>query len=211
MCYDSIKIELAGEKRLRVISGTAKGMALKSIAGQGTRPTTDKVKEAIFSMVGPYFNGGYGLDLFAGTGGLGIEALSRGLEKVIFIDMDYACIRSIETNLHWTGLSGQAEVFRNDAWRALKLLSKRGLSFDLVFLDPPYRLRLIEQIAVKMQEMNLIRKHATLVAEHDATVELADMMAGFSIKRRANYGATMISIYQFNQFERSSGGEAIEE
>ena len=89
---------------MRVVSGKCKGQSLKAVPGNSTRPTTDKVKEAIFNMIGPYFEGGLGLDLFAGSGGLGIEALSRGLERVIFVDRDKSAIGTIHDNLHKCGL-----------------------------------------------------------------------------------------------------------
>ena len=109
-----------GEKQVRVVSGSAKGRPLKAVPGMGTRPTTDKVKEAIFSMIGPYFDGGTVLDLFAGTGGLAIEALSRGMERAVLVDMDPKSIETIRANLKATKMEGQAEVYRNDAVRALK-------------------------------------------------------------------------------------------
>src|SRR5690606_32139538 len=112
---------------------------LKAVPGKNTRPTTDKVKEALFSMIGPYFSGGYALDLFAGTGALGIEALSRGIDKAIFIDADKGSTQVIRDNLQATGLVDRAEVFRNDAEKALKALARRRLRLHLVFLDPPYR------------------------------------------------------------------------
>lgn len=103
---------------MRVISGTAKGRPLKAVPGTGTRPTTDKVKEAVFSMIGPYFDGGVVLDLFAGSGGLGIESLSRGSDKAVFIDLEPKSIEMIRANLKATGLDSKAEVFRNEAGRA---------------------------------------------------------------------------------------------
>ncbi|EIJ79461.1 methyltransferase [Bacillus methanolicus MGA3] len=124
---------------MRVISGACKGRILKAVPGSSTRPTTDKVKEAIFNMIGPYFDGGLGLDLFAGSGGLGIEALSRGLSKVIFVDKDKKAIQIIHENIKTCGLMEQSEVYLNSAERALKAIIKRGLVFDFIFLDPPYK------------------------------------------------------------------------
>ena len=93
MNYDRMKKKIHNNmvRNMRVISGTCKGRQLKAVPGSRTRPTTDKVKETIFNMIGPYFNGGLGLDLFAGSGGLGIEAISRGLDKVIFVDQRHEC------------------------------------------------------------------------------------------------------------------------
>src|SRR6478752_9448695 len=110
---------------VRVVSGICKGRPLKAVPGNSTRPTTDKVKEAMFNMIGPYFNGGIGLDLFAGSGSLGIEALSRGLEKVIFVDRDAKAIQIIQENIHNCKIVDAVEVYRNDALRAMKAIIKR--------------------------------------------------------------------------------------
>ena len=114
---------------LRVVSGICKGRPLKAVPGNTTRPTTDKVKEALFNMIGPYFNGGIGLDLFAGSGGLGIEAQSRGLDKVIFIDRDSKAIQVIRENIKSCSFDEKIEVYRNDAVRALKTLIKKKIGF----------------------------------------------------------------------------------
>jgi 16S rRNA (guanine(966)-N(2))-methyltransferase RsmD len=178
-----------------VIAGTAKGRLLKAVPGTGTRPTTDKVKEAIFSMIGPYFDGGVGLDLFAGTGGLGIEALSRGMNRVIFIDMEQTSIQVIEANLKTIGFREQAEVYRNEANRALKVLAKRGLKFDLIFLDPPYRMKQADEILLQMQEMDMIQDQAIALVEHEASHAYADEIGRLYVRKRAVYGETAISIY----------------
>src|SRR4051794_16080351 len=112
---------------MRVVSGSCKGKVLKAVPGNSTRPTTDKVKEAMFNIIGPYFDGGIGLDLFAGSGGLGIEALSRGLDKVIFVDRDGKAIQTIHDNIHSCQFDDKVEVYRNDAERATKAVIKREL------------------------------------------------------------------------------------
>ena len=122
---------------MRVIAGEHKGRRLKAVPGQKTRPTTDKVKESMFNIIGPYFDGGLALDLFAGTGGLGIESLSRGIDKAVFIDQDYKAVSVIRENIRDLRLDAQAEIFKNDAKRALDQLAERGLQFDLVFLALP--------------------------------------------------------------------------
>jgi 16S rRNA (guanine(966)-N(2))-methyltransferase RsmD len=181
-----------------VIAGTAKGRLLKAVPGTGTRPTTDKVKEAIFSMIGPYFDGGVGLDLFAGTGGLGIEAISRGMNRVIFIDMEQTSIQVIEANLKTIGFKEQAEVYRNEANRALKVLAKRGLKFDLIFLDPPYRMKQADEILLQMQEMDMIQDQAIALVEHEASHAYADEIGRLFVRKRAVYGETAISIYHYS-------------
>ncbi|TVY08772.1 16S rRNA (guanine(966)-N(2))-methyltransferase RsmD [Paenibacillus cremeus] len=181
---------------MRVVSGSAKGRPLKAVPGMGTRPTTDKVKEAVFSMIGPYFDGGHVLDLFAGTGGLSIEALSRGMEHAVLTDLDKKAIDTIRLNLQATGLSGKAEVYRNDAQKALKALSKREMSFDLVFLDPPYKLKIITELLEELLQGNLLSDGARVVIEHDAEDKYEEPVGALEWIRRAEYGDTAITIYR---------------
>lgn len=181
---------------VRVISGTAKGRPLKAVPGMATRPTTDKVKEAVFSMIGPYFDGGYALDLFAGTGGLGIEALSRGAERAVFVDIEKASVDVVRHNLQATGLAERAEVYRNEAMRAIAALAKRELRFDLVFLDPPYRMKHLEDIMLRLQAEELLAPRAWIVAEHEAEHRYGETVGRLVCKRRSVYGETAISLYR---------------
>ena len=181
-----------------MISGSARGRALKAVPGMGTRPTTDKVKEAIFSMIGPYFDGGAALDLFAGTGGLGIEALSRGMDKAVFIDKDAKSLETVRHNLQVTGLAEQAEVYKNDAERALKALAKREASFDLIFLDPPYRLKHGDTLMMQMDELKLLSPQATVVLEYESDYEYPASFGPFVQLRKAEYGETTVSIYAYD-------------
>lgn len=182
---------------MRVVSGSAKGRPLKSVPGSGTRPTTDKVKEAVFSMIGPYFEGGAVLDLFAGTGGLGIEALSRGMESAVFVDMEPKSIDTIRANLKATNLEAKAQVYRNEAGRALSALEKRGRVFDLVFLDPPYRLKHGDELMLSMVEKGMLQEDAIIVLEHESNYAYPEEIPGFYRLRQAVYGETTISIYQY--------------
>jgi len=186
---------------MRVIAGDFGGRRLKAVPGTNTRPTTDKVKESMFNIIGPYFNGGVGLDLFAGTGGLGIEALSRGIDRAIFIDKDYKALSTVRENLAALGLQkDRAEVQKNDAKRALEGLKARGESFDLVFLDPPYKLTgLYQELILHLQEQNMLREGAVIVAEHSEEVELPDRFEGAVRWRLATYGEISISFYEWKQ------------
>ncbi|WP_213618705.1 16S rRNA (guanine(966)-N(2))-methyltransferase RsmD [Paenibacillus sp. J22TS3] len=195
---------------MRVISGTAKGRPLKAVPGTGTRPTTDKVKEAIFSMIGPYFDGGKVLDLFAGTGGLGIEALSRGMDRAVFIDLEYKSLEVVKANLKATGLENQAEVYKNDAERALKALAKREAAFDLVFLDPPYRLKSGDKLMGKMDELGLLEDEATIVLEYESSFEYPEHFGKFNRLRKAEYGETAVSVYKY-RLNANSADESQEE
>ena len=182
---------------MRVISGIAKGRPLKAVPGVGTRPTTDKVKEAVFSMIGPYFDGGDALDLFAGTGGLGIEALSRGMERAVFVDADRKAIETIRHNIQAVKLESRAEIYKADAFQALKAMGKRQTSFDLIFLDPPYRMKSVPEMLQYMEEHAIARDGATAVVEHEAAHQYPEQIGSFMLRRRAEYGETAVSIYSF--------------
>jgi 16S rRNA (guanine966-N2)-methyltransferase len=182
---------------MRVISGTAKGRHLKAVPGMNTRPTTDKVKEALFSMIGPYFDGGAVLDLFAGTGGLGIEALSRGMDKAVFIDLEKLSLDTVKANVRATGFEERSELYRNDARRAIKILGKNQARFQLVFLDPPYRMKNIPEIMNELIKHQLLEDQATIVVEQDASAPYEDSSPLLRVKRRADYGETAIIIYTY--------------
>jgi 16S rRNA (guanine(966)-N(2))-methyltransferase RsmD len=180
---------------MRVVSGNCKGRPLKAVPGNTTRPTTDKVKEALFNMIGPYFNGGMGLDLFAGSGGLGIEGLSRGLEKVIFVDREAKAIQVIHENIKACHFADKAEVYRNDADRALKALHKREIRFDYIFLDPPYKKQQLVNLIEKMEEKQLVNTSGIIVCEHSFDVELPQTIGVFSQLKHETYGIIAITIY----------------
>ncbi|MEI4790916.1 16S rRNA (guanine(966)-N(2))-methyltransferase RsmD [Bacillus sp. FJAT-53060] len=189
---------------MRVISGTRKRRTLKAVPGQSTRPTTDKVKESIFNMIGPYFDGGWALDLFAGSGGLGIEALSRGFDHCIFIDRDMKAIQTIKENLSQLLLMDQSEVFQNDAQRALAAIVKRGESFQAIFLDPPYQDQKLKALLDMIDEHSLLADDGVIVCEHDKDVMLPNETGQLHISRQELYRLTGITIY------RKRGNEAWE-
>jgi 16S rRNA (guanine966-N2)-methyltransferase len=184
---------------MRVVSGSLKGKALKAVPGNSTRPTTDKVKEAIFNMIGPYFDGGIGLDLFAGSGGLGIEALSRGLDKMIFVDRDVKAIQTIRENIHNCGLDDLVEVYRNDAERAVKAVAKRGHLFHYIFLDPPYKKQQLQKLLELFGEYSLLSKDGVIVCEHGSEIVLPDRVGSFVKSKYEKYGIIAVSVYLYGE------------
>ncbi|MBE3553797.1 MAG: 16S rRNA (guanine(966)-N(2))-methyltransferase RsmD [Thermicanus sp.] len=180
---------------MRVISGKWKGRKLFAVPGRTTRPTADKVKEALFNMIGPYFTGGIGLDLFAGTGGLGIEALSRGFDRFIFIDRDIRAVETIRANLKQVGGWDEAEVFRSDADRALSQLKKRGFRFHLVFMDPPYAEEKNVHFLERFLEENLLEPGAIVVVERDREREIHFRDTRLPLWKESRFGDTALSIY----------------
>lgn len=184
---------------MRVISGKCKGRPLKAVPGSLTRPTTDKVKESIFNIIGPFFEGGQVLDLYAGSGGLGIEALSRGIDKAIFVDKNPKALEIVQLNLKNCRFTDCAEVYRNEAKRALKAISKRELKFDVIFLDPPYAKQNIEEEIAFILNNSLLLPKGLIVTEHDASLKLQDTIANLICFRKEQYGDTGISIYKFSE------------
>lgn len=181
---------------MRVISGDYRGRRLKSLEGQNTRPTTDKVKESIFNMIGPYFNGGLALDLFAGSGGLGIEALSRGVSEAYFIDRHPGALRVIKENIALVRAENKSHLLKMEANRALEQFATDGLKFDLVLLDPPYAKQEIASQLQFMEEHQLLNDGATIVCEIDKTITLPEHINTLEQVRRAEYGITAVVIYK---------------
>ena len=185
---------------MRIIAGECKGRQIKPVPGTSTRPTTDKVRESIYNIIGPFFEGGLALDLYGGSGALGIEALSRGIEKCVFVDRESKAIETIKWNLEQTKFTESAEVFRNDSKRALKALQKREVQFSLVLLDPPYHKEQILHDLEKLTAYHLLADQATIVVEHKKEVKLPESYAGLQMIREETYsGKTTISIYTYEQ------------
>jgi 16S rRNA (guanine966-N2)-methyltransferase len=184
---------------MRVIAGKRKGKPLKAVPGKSTRPTTDKIKEAVFQAIGPFFDGGLVLDLFAGSGSLGIEALSRGMAKAIFIDKEGKAIHTIKENLSVAKLEDQAEVYRNDASRALKILAKRELRFDLILLDPPYKKVNYIQLLDNILQNNLLREDGLIYCEHSPEDQVPKESTHLKVVKEETYSNTIaVTIYRLN-------------
>ena len=175
---------------LRVIAGTAKGRKLLSPKGDKlTRPTTDKVKEAIFGKLQFRLPSSRVLDLFAGSGALGIEALSRGAEHAIFVDCADEAIANIKQNLTATNLLEQATIFKMPAMEALRRLSASETQFDFIFLDPPYAAGLYEEVIDEILSKKLLKADGLLVIEHDERVDLSK----YRLDGQKRYGTVFIS------------------
>jgi 16S rRNA (guanine966-N2)-methyltransferase len=175
---------------MRVIAGEWRGRRLQAPAGSSTRPTADRIREALFSILGDRVPGAHVLDLYAGSGALGIEALSRGAAAATFVDSDPAAIRAVRTNL--AALGAEAEVRRSDARRFLGGASAAARQYDLVFLDPPYRLASGLGDALTAALPAVIGADAAVVAESDRR---APLELGLPLHDERRYGDTLIRIY----------------
>ncbi|MBQ6603937.1 MAG: 16S rRNA (guanine(966)-N(2))-methyltransferase RsmD [Eubacterium sp.] len=175
---------------MRVIAGSAKSLPLKTVKGDKTRPTTDRIKETLFNMLNPYLPGCRFLDLFAGSGGIGIEALSRGASFACFVEQSRDAVRCIRENLAFTRLSGRAEVAAKDVFAFLS--AAEGKPYDLVFMDPPYD-HLYEKRALELlSENGLIHNETLLVAEASLKTDFSYLDSlGFTVVRMKKYKTNM--------------------
>lgn len=181
---------------MRVIGGLAKGRKLKSVKGMTTRPTADRVKEALFNILQGEIEESNFLDLYAGTGNIGIEALSRGAKIAVFIDEDRQAINVLKENLSLIGLEEKGEVYQQDVLRALRILGKKRLLFDLIFLDPPYRHGLEEKTLFAISANNLLLPQGLVIVEHLDKNILPLKVDALELVRKERYGDTAISFYR---------------
>jgi 16S rRNA (guanine966-N2)-methyltransferase len=181
---------------MKVISGSFRGLNLKPVPGKNTRPTSGKVKEAMFSMITPYFSDGNVLDLFAGTGSLGIEAVSRGYGHAYLVDKAFKAIATINENVEKTHSDDQFNVMKSAATEALKTFSEQGIQFDLVFLDPPYRMKITETLIKDMIDQDLLTDGAIIVDETDYDVDISEI-AKMDLLKKKDYKDTKVALYQF--------------
>lgn len=181
---------------MRVIAGTARGRKLKSFRGWDIRPTPDRVKESLFNILGTRIVESHFLDLCAGTGSIGIEALSRGAQRVVWVEKDRKACQLIEENLRRCGFTTGGILMRCDVLHALSLLEKEGATFDIIFLDPPYRSTLAEQILQKLAISHLLASSGLIIAEHSEHGELAKQYGDLQQIRQRIFGQVVLSFYQ---------------
>lgn len=178
---------------MRVITGKARGVQLKTPEGMLTRPTADKVKEALFSIIQFEIPGAAVLDLFGGTGQLGIEALSRGAKSAVFVDAREDACKLIRENLKRTRLEEQAKVIRSDY---LAYLGRCRESFDIIFLDPPYAEVFLENSLNRITEIDILHSGGIIVTERPLGKELPWEIEGYTRSRDYKYGKTLLTIYR---------------
>ncbi len=173
---------------MRVIAGSARRLLLKTVEGLDTRPTQDRIKETLFNMINNDIYGCRFLDLFAGSGGIGIEALSRGAKEAVFIDNGTRQVACIRENLKTTKLEEKAQVLNSDVISGLRMLEKGGRMFDLVFMDPPYNHELERRVMEVFQNSSMADEDTLFIIE--ASLETDFSWAGelgFEIVRTKQY------------------------
>ena len=176
---------------MRVITGSARGKRLVTVAGNDiVRPTGEKVKEALFSSIQFDIEGRRVLDLFAGSGQLGIEALSRGAESATFVDCNDQSLKAVKQNLQNTGLAAKATVHKSDyATFALRCTQK----FDIAFLDPPYKAGILEDAVSKI--IPLMSDYGKIFCEHPTELKMPEKIDSFAVTKIYRYGKTLVTVY----------------
>ncbi|NLK20967.1 MAG: 16S rRNA (guanine(966)-N(2))-methyltransferase RsmD [Epulopiscium sp.] len=176
---------------MRVISGSARGHKLKSPSGIETRPTSDKNKESLFNIIAGDLYGCSFLDLYSGTGAIGIEALSRGAKKVVFIDQSPLCKAIIKENLEHTKLDTRAMVYQSNVHLGLGILKDKKEVFDIIFMDPPYAEDEIEEVVNKIKDYRLLSPSGYIIIEHSSKKLILNMYKFILWKEKRYKTATM--------------------
>jgi 16S rRNA (guanine(966)-N(2))-methyltransferase RsmD len=179
---------------VRVIGGEFKGRILRAPQGGKIRPTSDRVREAIFDILGPVWNFQRVLDLFAGTGSLGIEALSRGAQEAVFVEQGKSALTVLKGNLKALGLKSRAWVLPLTVKRGITVLGEKGERFDLIFIDPPYGKGLVEKAIEEIVQRGILAPTGIIVAEHSLRDEIVSPV-GLAISQQRRYGDTAVSFF----------------
>lgn len=183
---------------LRVIAGELRGRRLATVPGLKTRPTADRTRESVFNILGPTLVGAHVLDLFAGTGAYGIEALSRGAAAAWFVEIGREALEVLSANVTALGLAEQTRIVRWDAARNLNCLRDREPKFDLAFLDPPYRKGLVAPALAHLHAAGCLAAGARLVVEHAAEDTLPELEGqDFRLTDQRRYGIALVSFLTY--------------
>jgi len=182
---------------MKVISGTLKGRNIEGYNIDGTRPTMDRVKESLFAMIQNEIKGSLVLDLFAGSGQLGIEAISNGSSHCYFIDNNKEVINILNKNLTNLNIKDKSTVTLSDWKKSLNTFASKQIKFDIIFVDPPYNYDVYEKILEKVQELNLLKENGLIILEH-SNLKLKDNYHNLNLYKEKKYGTKSVNIYKFN-------------
>lgn len=183
---------------MRIVAGIYGSRRLEAPQGMDTRPTQDKIREALFSSLGGFFDGGRVLDLYAGSGAIGFEALSRGMEEAVFCDVSAAAIAVIRRNAEALK-EERIRILKMKARKAIALLGKERKKFDLVYLDPPYKKQENEAILIALLEEGLLNPGAEVAVESLKEESFPEEIGALRRKKESSYGITKISYYRMAQ------------
>jgi 16S rRNA (guanine966-N2)-methyltransferase len=182
---------------MRIIAGLAKGRKILSPEGMGTRPTLDRIKESIFSIIQNYAVGAVALDVFAGTGSLGLEAVSRGARQCYLVDKSPETFAFLKKNVENLGFEDKCTCFNMDSYKALELLAQKKLVFDLIFIDPPYLKDMIPPAVEIIAENNMLSKKGIIAAKIDSSETIYTGNGVIELTDQRKYGNTTVCFYRY--------------
>lgn len=183
---------------MRVIAGSARRLLLKAPDGMDTRPTADRVKESLFNMLNPDLYGCAFLDLFSGSGAIGIEALSRGAQRAVLVDASMECAGIIKQNLEVTKLGENAEIINEDVYAAIERLGQRGDKFDIIFMDPPYAAGYYVPVMEAIKKADILAAEGYIVAESAKGVDFT-AAEGFKIFKERKCGPAVMNFLNLEE------------
>jgi 16S rRNA (guanine966-N2)-methyltransferase len=181
---------------VRIVAGTRKGIPLKSLQGTDTRPTSDKVKESVFNIIGPYFDGGVAVELFGGSGSLSLESLSRGIDEAFIFEKSAKACVIIKANAEKCRFTEELHIQRSDARNAIKFLDAKGKKAKLLFIDPPYAETKFYDLALDFVEADLLTENAVIVCEHEKQFKLPEAYGTYYKIKSSVYGNSAVTIYE---------------
>ena len=181
---------------MKIVAGKNKGNKLKYLKDISVRPTSHKVREALFDVIMPYIDGAVLLDLFAGVGAIGIEALSRGAKRVIFIDNNIKCVKIIKKNLEITRNTQFGSVFKKECLSGLKLLKKKKFLFDFIFMDPPYNKGLVNVALFEISELSILKKDGIIIVQHHKEESIDSNLDKIKLVKQKKYSESLLSFYK---------------
>ena len=184
---------------MRVISGKVRGLKLDTPKNEDVRPTTDRVKESLFNIINPYIIDSNVLDLFAGTGSLGIECLSRGASSAIFVDVSKESINIVKSNIKKARVENESTILNLDFKSAINSLSSKNKQFDVIFMDPPYYKNMFSDALSAVDNNNLLKEDGIIVVEHDTVDKFPDNMGRLYKSREKKYGNTTLTFYKLEE------------
>jgi 16S rRNA (guanine966-N2)-methyltransferase len=183
---------------LRIIAGKLKGKKLYPLKGLKIRPTSDRLKEALFNILAPRLPQAVVLDLFAGTGALGLEALSRGARTVVFIDNHAKALLQIKKNIVLCGVENDTKMIKWNPVKSLNCLKTLGFSFNLVMMDPPYDMDTLRPVFVNLEKSDCLQQDAKIIVEHHHAVRIPEMGC-FIFEETRKYGNSQISFFNYSR------------
>jgi len=189
-------------KNMKIVAGKNKGKKLKHLKDANVRATSHKVREALFDIILPYIDKAFFLDLFAGTGAIGIEALSRGAEKAFFIENNGKCIKIIHENLNITGNAEYGKIFKSDYASGLRILDKKNYRFDYIFLDPPYNKGLAIKALKEISNMSILKEDGQVIVQHHRREVLENRIDSLKMVKQKHYGGSLLTFFELISLEK---------